>query len=55
MLGIGDIPYSEKQVMNLQVDISKIRDETGFEPMYSFEEGIKETVEWVESIKNKNN
>lgn len=49
VLGIGDIPYSEKQVMNLQVDISKLRDETGFEPMYSFEEGIKETVEWVES------
>lgn len=45
-LGIGDIPYGEKQVMYLCADIEKLMDDTGFVPEYNFDEGIRETIEW---------
>lgn len=45
-MGIGDVPYAEKQVMYLCADISELKQDVGFEPEYTFEEGIKETVEW---------
>lgn len=48
-LGLGDVPYSEKQVMYLCADISDLKQDTGFEPQYTFEEGIKKTVEWYRS------
>ena len=50
-LNIGAIPYTEQQVMNLCVDIDNLRNDTGFVPQYSFEEGIKETILY-EKIKN---
>lgn len=46
-IGIGEIEYYPNQVMHLEADISNLTEDTGFIPMYSFEEGIKETVEWV--------
>ena len=49
-LGMGDIPYGDKQVMFLCADISELIDDTGFMPVYSFERGIAETIEWVRSI-----
>lgn len=45
-LGFGEIPYAPKQVMNLCADISDLTADTGFLPQYSFEAGIKETIEW---------
>ena len=48
-LGIGDVPYADRQVMHLQADISKLTQHTGFAPRYSFEEGIKETVAWAKA------
>lgn len=45
-LGVGEIPYGEKQVMYLCADISDLREDVGFEPQYSFEEGIRKTIEW---------
>lgn len=45
-LGFGDIPYSERQVMNLKVDITKLRQVTGFSPKVTFDEGIQKTVRW---------
>lgn len=45
-LGFGELEYAPLQVMNLQVNISDLKGDTGFEPEYSFEEGIRETVEW---------
>lgn len=45
-LGIGEIEYTPLQVMNLQADISDLKEDTGFEPLYSFEKGIRETIEW---------
>jgi len=45
--GIGDIPYSAHQVMNLCADITELTNDTGFVPKTAFIEGIKETVRWV--------
>ena len=36
----GTIPYYEHQAMNLTADISNLKKDTGFEPSYTFEEGI---------------
>ena len=49
-LRLGVIPYSEKQVMNLSVDISKLKEDTGFRPEFNFEEGIKKTIEWYKNL-----
>jgi nucleoside-diphosphate-sugar epimerase len=43
-LGIGDLPYSQKQVMHLCADISSLTRDTGFLPTTSFSEGIAETI-----------
>lgn len=48
-LGFGKRPYAENQVMYLCADIEKLKADTGFEPAYSFEEGIAETVAWVKA------
>lgn len=47
LLAIGAIPYAPKQVMHLCADISQLTEDTGFVPEISFEEGIKETIEWA--------
>lgn len=46
-IGFGEIPYSEKQVMYLCADIEELTKDTGFEPRYTFEQGIAETIEWL--------
>lgn len=46
-VGFGEIPYGEKQVMHLCADISELASDTGFMPQYTFEEGIRETIDWV--------
>lgn len=45
-VGIGEIEYYPNQVMHLEADISNLTADTGFVPQYSFEEGIRETVQW---------
>lgn len=45
-LGIGDIPYGDKQVMYLCADITKLSKDTGFSPKTPFECGIDETIAW---------
>lgn len=45
-LGIGQKPYAENQVMYLCADISELTEDTGFVPEYTFERGIRETIEW---------
>lgn len=52
-LGIGEMDYYPNQVMHLEADISNLVEDTGFIPEYSFEEGIKETIEWAkEQVEN---
>ena len=43
-IGFGKRPYSDKQVMCLQADISEL-EKLGFEPQISFEEGINAVIE----------
>lgn len=43
-VGIGKRAYEKRQVMYLCADISKLKEDTGFEPQISFEEGIKRTI-----------
>lgn len=47
-VGIGQIPYGPKQVMRLVANIDSLRNDTGFEPKVSFDEGIRRTIEWME-------
>ena len=46
-LGFGEVPYSDKQVMYLCADISKLCEDTGFIPKVGFEEGIRRTITFV--------
>lgn len=46
-LGIGDYPYKNPDKIDNQVlDISSIKDDTGFEPKFDFETGIEETINY---------
>lgn len=47
-LAFGEIPYSEKQVMNLSVCIDKLKDDTGFQPKVLFGTGIRNTIQWCQ-------
>lgn len=47
LLGFGDIPYGEGQVMKLTADISRLTDMAGFVPQVKFETGIARTIDWV--------
>lgn len=51
-LGLGEIPYGTLQVMHLQADISALKEDTGFIPCTKFEEGIRNTIEWIRSKHN---
>jgi nucleoside-diphosphate-sugar epimerase len=51
-LGLGDIPYGNKQVMYLGADISELKQDTGFEPKVEFEDGIRYILDILYSIKN---
>ena len=43
-LGIGDVPYAEKQVMHLQADIRPLQADLGYVPGTGFDEGIETTI-----------
>ncbi len=45
-LGLGEREYSDREVMHLACDITKIREDVGFSPQVSFEEGIMRTIRW---------
>ena len=46
-LRIGDYPYKNPDKIDNQVlDISSIKDDTGFEPKFDFETGIEETINY---------
>ena len=46
-IGFGERDYYPDQVMHLEADVSNLREDVGFEPRYSFEDGIRETIDWV--------
>ena len=45
--GFGKRPYAQGQVMYLSADTEKLKKDTGFEPRWSFEDGIAKTVAWL--------
>ena len=45
-IGLGELDYYPNQVMHLEADITNLTEDTGFVPVYSFEQGIRETIEW---------
>lgn len=51
-LGIGEVPYSDGQVMYLCADIGDLQRDTGFLPEIGFREGIRRTIEWVRENEN---
>lgn len=48
-LGIGDIPYKNKTIDNQILDISELEKDTGFQPKFTFEQGIERTIEYFKS------
>lgn len=44
-IGFGELDYYPNQVMRLEADIDNLVRDTGFLPKYSFEQGIRETIE----------
>ncbi len=48
-VNLGTVPYAPRQVMYLCANIDSLMADTGFKPMYTFEEGIKETINWCMS------
>ncbi len=49
----GAVPYADRQVMYLCADIEALESDTGFVPDYTFEQGIRETVDWNRAVCNK--
>lgn len=50
-IGLGEKEYYPNQVMKLCADITELKEDTGFEPAVSFEEGIRRTIEWYKQTK----
>jgi len=46
-LGFGEKDYYPHQPMFLSVDISQLKKDTGFEPAYSFKDGVKEVIDYI--------
>lgn len=51
-IGLGEREYYPNQVMHLCADITELKEDTGFEPEVSFEEGIWRTVQWYQGQNN---
>jgi UDP-glucose 4-epimerase len=50
-LGIGDIPYKNpNNIDNQVVDITELKEDTGFDPKYDFNKGIAETIDYFKTI-----
>lgn len=52
---LGAVPYGTNQIMFLQADVSAIERDLGYTCQYSFEAGIKETVQWYRGKKHEEN
>lgn len=49
-LGIGDVPYADKQVMHLQADTRPLLEDLGYVPETGFDEGIETTIKFYRDI-----
>lgn len=48
-LGFGERPYADRQIMYLGSDNTVLTKDTGFAPEYSFDMGIRETIDWAKN------
>ncbi len=46
-IGLGDIPFNGISLTYKEFDVESVKKDTGFVPMVSFDEGIKNTIEWL--------
>jgi len=49
-MGIGDLPYKTNQIDHAITDICTLKEDTGYEPQISFEEGIRRTIDYYRSM-----
>ena len=52
-LGFGEVSFRPDQVMHLEADIARLRDQTGWSPTISLEDGIRQTVTWFEENRQR--
>ncbi len=48
-IGLGEIPFVGKSLSYNEFDIHAVRDDTGFEPLTPFDEGIRRTIDWIKA------
>lgn len=48
-IGIGEVPYKSDQIDNQVLDITALVEDTGFRVEYTFEEGIKNTIDYFKN------
>lgn len=48
---LGEIPYSDFQIMHLEADISELQADTGWMPEVEFEDGIERVIEFYKTWK----
>lgn len=54
VLGVGELPYKNpNKIDNQIIDISKLIQDTGYEPHYSFDKGIQITIDYFKNILSK--
>jgi len=46
LLGIGDVPYREREVWDYALDASRLKASVGWEPQVGLEEGLHKTIAW---------
>ena len=48
-IGIGDLPYKTSRIDNQVLDINELKEDTGFNPNYTFSEGIQEVINFFKT------
>lgn len=49
-LYLGEIPFNGKSLDDREYSVQKLYDDTGYEALVSFEEGIKLTIDWLKTL-----
>jgi UDP-glucose 4-epimerase len=52
-LGFGEIPYPPDQLMRLETSVDQLRAATGWTPQVSLDEGLRRTIEWHKSQRER--
>ena len=49
-IGLGELPFNGVSLTYEEFDIYAVKNDTGFTPKVSFEDGIKNTVAWIKAV-----